>query len=86
MRLAEPSLGEAPLLQRLGHGVAEQRVLPCMTQTATQPAPPADQKIVWLDEEIWPEILAMMHRDSYFWRWMKANEVAATPYGPIRVS
>lgn len=54
-----------------------------MTQTITHPAPAADQKTLWLDEEIWPEIIAMMHGDAYFRLWLKANEIAKAPHGPI---
>jgi hypothetical protein len=25
----------------------------------------------------------MMHGDAYFRLWLKVNEIAATPYGPI---
>ncbi len=42
-----------------------------------------DQKRHWLDEEIWPEIHAMMHSDGYFRLWLKAQEIAKIPYGPI---
>jgi hypothetical protein len=27
---------------------------------------PADQKEIWLNDHIWPEIHAMMHNDAYF--------------------
>jgi hypothetical protein len=55
-----------------------------MAQTRTQStASPADQKKLWLDQEIWPEIHAMMHNDGYFRLWLKAHDAAGTPYGPI---
>lgn len=44
---------------------------------------PIDNKKLWLAEEIWPEIHAMMHNDGYFRLWLKAQEAAAAPYGPI---
>jgi hypothetical protein len=50
-----------------------------MTRTAS----PVDQMKLWLDQEIWPEIHAMMHNDGYFRLWLKAQESAGTPYGPI---
>jgi hypothetical protein len=55
-----------------------------MMQTAPMPA--TDQKTLWLEEEIWPEILAMMHSDAFFRLWLKAQELAAIPYGPIAQS
>jgi hypothetical protein len=42
-----------------------------------------DQTRHWLDEEIWPEIHSMMHSDGYFKLWLKAQELAKMPYGPI---
>jgi hypothetical protein len=53
-----------------------------MTETAA-PATVRDQKVVWLDEKIWPEIIAMMHGDAYFRLWLKAQELAQMPCGPI---
>ncbi|MGH6841152.1 MAG: hypothetical protein ACREDV_03540, partial [Methylocella sp.] len=44
---------------------------------------PTEQKKRWLDEEIWPEIQAMMHNDAYFQLWRKAQEFASIPRGPI---
>ena len=43
----------------------------------------ADQKQLWLTDHIWPEIHAMMHNDAYFRLWLKAQELAGRPYGPI---
>jgi hypothetical protein len=44
-----------------------------------------DQTYHWLEEEIWPEIQAMMHNDAYFKLWFKAHELAEIlpPFGPI---
>lgn len=53
-----------------------------MIQTGT--ALPADRKKLWLEQEIWPEIHAMMHCDGYFRLWLKAQESAGAPFGPIR--
>jgi hypothetical protein len=44
---------------------------------------PADQKEIWLNDHIWPEIHAMMHNDAYFRLWLQAQELAERPYGPI---
>jgi hypothetical protein len=43
----------------------------------------ADQKQLWLNEHIWPEIHAMMHNDAYFRLWLQAQELSERPYGPI---
>ena len=44
---------------------------------------PIDKMKLWLAEEIWPEIHALMHNDGYFRLWLKAQEAAGAPYGPI---
>jgi hypothetical protein len=42
-----------------------------------------DQMKHWLDHELWPEIHAMMQNDAYFRLWLKAQELAGKPFGPI---
>jgi hypothetical protein len=41
-----------------------------------------DQRTLWL-AEIWQEIHALMSNDAYFRLWIKAQEAAKAPYGPI---
>jgi hypothetical protein len=43
---------------------------------------PTDQKTIWLGT-IWREVHALMHADGYFRLWVKAQEAAKIPYGPI---
>jgi hypothetical protein len=45
--------------------------------------PAIDLIALWLHEEIWPEIHAMMHNDGYFKLWLKAQEISEAPHGPI---
>jgi hypothetical protein len=52
-----------------------------MTRTAS----PVDQMKLWLDQEIWPEIHAMMHNDGYFRLWLKAQE-RRNPVRPYRAN
>jgi hypothetical protein len=54
-----------------------------LTKQAVNMTPASDETKRWLSEELWPEIHAMMHGDGYFRLWLKAQELAGTPYGPI---
>ncbi len=54
-----------------------------MTQINARTVAAVDQKTLWLNDEIWPEVYTLIKDDAYFQLWLKANEIAATPYGPI---
>jgi hypothetical protein len=41
-----------------------------------------DRKAVWLNR-IWQEIHTLLGSDTYFRLWLKAQETAQIPYGPI---
>ncbi|HEX2715762.1 MAG TPA: hypothetical protein VHM88_26565 [Candidatus Acidoferrales bacterium] len=41
-----------------------------------------DRKAVWLNK-IWQEVQTLLGSDAYFRLWLKAQEAAQIPYGPI---